>query len=441
MLLVFNGRVVTRGENNRLIENGCVAVDGWRIAAVGDAASLRAAHPNAETLDARGGLIMPGLINAHNHIYSAFARGLSLPGHSPKNFLEILEGLWWKLDRCLTADDAYWSAMAVYIECIRNGCTTVFDHHAGYGGTRGSLFAIAKAAAELGVRSCLCYEVSDRNGETQAREAVAENAEFMRHAGDNPMLQGMTGLHASFTLSDKTLALCRECTPADKGFHIHVAEGLDDVYDSLKQYGKRVVQRLFDQDILGPNTIAGHCIHVNGLEMEMLQQTATMVVHNPQSNMGNAVGIPPCMEMMRRGILLGLGTDGYTNDMLESEKAANCIHKHLLCDPNAAWAEVPKMLFENNAAMAGRRFGIKTGVLEPGAAADIIVVDYHPHTPMTADNCDGHILFGVSGRAVSSTIVNGVVRMKDREVVGIDAQAVAAKCREQAAALAARIHA
>ena len=442
MLLIGNGKVVRRGAENRLIEGGCVAVEGSVIKEVGKTKELLARYPYHEFIDARGGVIMPGLINAHNHIYSAFARGLSVKGHNPKNFIEILEGLWWALDSQLSVEDSHWSAMAAYIDCIRNGCTTVFDHHAGYGGIRGSLSAIADAAMELGVRTCLCYEVSDRGGADKAREAVAENAEFIRFAmgDDSGMIKGMTGLHASFTLSDATLALCRENTPEGIGFHIHVAEGMDDVYDSLKKYGKRVINRLYDNDILGENTIAGHCIHVNGREMDIIKQTGTMVVHNPESNMGNAVGIPPCMEMMRRGITLGLGTDGYTNDMLESEKVANVIHKHVLCDPGAAWAEVPKMLFENNAAMAERCFGVKTGVLETDAAADVIVVDYDPHTPMDSSNIDGHILFGMSGRGVVSTVINGVVRMKDREIIGVDVEAVMAKCRERAAALGARVN-
>jgi cytosine/adenosine deaminase-related metal-dependent hydrolase len=254
------------------------------------------------------------------------------------------------------------------------------------------------------------------------------------------MVKGMMGMHASFTLSDKTLSRCRENTPRGIGVHIHVAEGMDDVYDSLRKYGKRVINRLFDHDLLGRHSITGHCIHVNSMEMDILKETDTMVAHNPESNMGNAVGIPPCMEMMKRGILLGLGTDGYTNDMLESEKVANIIHKHVLCDPNAAWGEAPRMLFTNNAAMANRGFETKLGVLEPGAAADIIVTDYDPLTPMTAENCDGHILFGMSGRSVVTTIINGAVKMKDRELIGIDSEAIMAKCRERAADMAARIN-
>jgi len=442
MLLIGNGRVITRGENNHLIENGCVAVDGRVIKDVGDTAALKEKYPDAEFIDAQSGVIMPGLINAHNHIYSAFARGLSIKGYAPTNFLEILDGLWWTIDRHLLIEDTRWSAMATYLDCIKNGCTTVFDHHASYGGIHGSLFAIAEAAKELGVRTSLCYEVSDRDGVEKMRDAVAENAEFIRYAinDDTDMVKGMMGMHASFTLSDDTMNLCRENTPDGIGFHIHVAEGMADVYDSLKKYGKRVISRLYDQGILGRNTITGHCIHVSGSEMDIIKQTDTMVVHNPESNMGNAVGIPPCMEMMRRGILLGLGTDGYTQDMFESEKVANVIHKHELCDPRAAWGEVPAMMFKNNALIGDRSFDTKIGVLEPGAAADIIVSDYDPLTPMSADNCDGHILFGMSGRSIVTTVINGVVKMKGRELVGIDSDEIMAKCRERSEALWKRIN-
>jgi len=442
MLLIGNGRLITRGIHNQLIENGAVVTDGRLIKEVGLTSELRKKYPDAEFIDAHGGVIMPGMINAHNHIYSAFARGLSINGYAPNNFLEILDGLWWTLDRHLLIEDTRWSAMATYLDCIKNGCTTVLDHHASYGDIRGSLFAISEAANELGVRTSLCYEVSDRDGEDKMREAVTENAEFIKYAKSNnsDMIKGMMGMHASFTLSNNTIELCKESTPEGIGFHIHVAEGTADVEDSLTKYGKRVINRLHNIGVLGKHTITGHCIHVNDEELDIIKQTDTIVVHNPESNMGNAVGIPPCIEMIKRDILLGLGTDGYTNDMFESEKVANIIHKHELADPGAAWSEVPKMLFENNSKILDRLFNTKIGALEPGAAADIIVSDYIPLTPMTADNCDGHILFGMNGRSVITTIINGVVKMKDRELVGIDEDAILAKCREQAGALWTRIN-
>ena len=443
MLLIGNGRLITRGAHNRLIENGCVAADGNVIAAVGTTEELKKRYPGAEFIDARGGMILPGLFNAHTHFYSAYSRGIAINGCNPQNFLDILDGMWWTIDRNLLLGDTRMSALTTYIDCIKNGVTTVFDHHASYGEIPGSLFAIADAAKETGVRTCLCYEVSDRDGAEKMRQAVKENADFIAFCKKDKtdMVKGMMGLHASFTLSDATLALCRENTPADAGFHIHVAEGMTDVYDSLKKYGKRVINRLFDNDILGEKTITGHCIHVNGTEMDILKETNTMVVHNPESNMGNAVGCPPTMEMIHRGLTVGLGTDGYTNDMYESMKAANCLHKHNLCDPTAAWSEVPYMLFEGNPAIGARFFEKKLGALEPGAAADIIVTDYDPLTPLSADNVNGHTLFGMSGRQTVTTVIDGKVRMKDRELVGIDEREVLAKSREQAEKMWARINA
>ena len=339
MLILGNGRVITRDAAQPLIENGAVAIDGTKVCKVGNNEELKAAYPDAEYIDAEGGLIMPAFINVHEHIYSSFARGLSIKGYDPKGFLDILDGQWWTIDRNLTLHDTYLSAMATYIDCIRNGVTTVFDHHASFGAIRGSLFEIEKAAKETGVRSCLCYEISDRDGMDKARESVMENAEFIRHAlkDDTGMIAGMMGMHAQFTISDETMELAAREKPGEVGYHIHVAEGIEDLHHCLKHYGKRIVDRLMDHGILGEKTLLGHCIYINPHEMELIRETDTMVVHNPESNMGNACGCPPTMELVHRGILTGLGTDGYTHDMMESYKVANILHKHHLCDPNAAW--------------------------------------------------------------------------------------------------------
>jgi len=433
MLLIGNGRLITRDEDAPFYENGAVLSDGAVIKAVGDTAKLRAAYPDAQYLDARGGVIMPGLINAHEHIYSSFARGLSLSGYNPAGFMDILAGMWWRIDRCLTNEDTRWSAYASYLDCIKNGVTTVFDHHASYGEIAGSLFTLSDVAKKLGVRTCLCYEVSDRDGAEKMKAGAAENEAFITAVQGDPMQAGMMGMHASFTLSDESLQYCREHTPEGTGFHIHVAEGIADLRHSLKEYGKPIVERLWQQGILGRQTIAAHCIHVNAREMDLLKDTDTMVVHNPESNMGNAVGCEPMLELFRRGILLGLGTDGYTHDMLESYKVGNLIHKHNLCDPTVAWGELPAMLFDNNARIAARYFSTPVGVLKTGAAADIIVTDYDPLTPMDGSNCNGHILFGMTGRHVTTTVCNGKVLMKDRRLQMCDEAEVWASCRKQAA--------
>lgn len=437
MLVIGNGKLFTRNDEMPFVENGAVAIEGTKIAAVGETEAIKKQYGDAEFIDAKGGVIMPAFINTHEHIYSAMARGLSIKGYNPKGFLDILDGQWWTIDRHLTLEQTKYSAVETLISCIRNGVTTVFDHHASFGQIGGSLFTIADVAKELGVRACLCYEISDRDGMDKARESVMENAEFIRYAlkDDTDMIAGMMGMHAQFTISDATMELAAANKPDEVGYHIHVAEGIEDLHDCLKKYGKRIVDRLMDFNILGEKTLLGHCIYINPHEMDLIKDTNTMVVHNPESNMGNACGCPPTMELVHRGILTGLGTDGYTHDMIESYKVANVLHKHHLCDANAAWGEVPKMLFENNAAIANRYFKTPLGVLKEGAAGDVIVVDYNPPTQLDASNINGHILFGMTGRDVVTTVANGRVLMNDREIKVIDVEEAMAKCREESAKL------
>ncbi|HIR87947.1 MAG TPA: putative aminohydrolase SsnA [Candidatus Fimimorpha faecalis] len=442
MLIIGNGRMITRNPECPFIENGAVAIQDNTIQMVGTLEEVKKTYPDAEFIDAKGGVIMPAFINTHEHIYSAMARGLSINGYNPQGFLDILDGMWWTIDRHLTLEQTRQSALATYLDSIKNGVTTVFDHHASFGQISDSLFAIESAANELGIRTCLCYEVSDRDGKEKAKASVMENANFIRHAlaDESDMIAGMMGMHASFTISDETMELCAANKPAEVGYHIHVAEGIEDLHACLRDHGKRIIDRLMDCGILGEKTLAAHCIYINKHEMELLRDTNTMVVHNPESNMGNACGCPPTMEILHTGVLTGLGTDGYTHDMLESYKVANVLHKHHLCNANAAWAEVPEMLFTNNAKIANRYFKKKLGVLEKGAAADVIVTDYIPLTPMDASNINSHILFGMTGRSVVTTVCNGKVLMKDRVLVGIDEEKILADCRQEARNLAKSIN-
>ena len=442
MFLIGNGRLFTRDEKNSFFENGAVVWTDNTIVEVGDFETLKKKYADAEFIDAKGGVIHPACINTHEHIYSALARGLSIKGYAPNGFLEILDGLWWTIDRNLDNDLTKLSAEATYLECIKNGVTTIFDHHASFGEISGSLFAIEEAARDFGVRSVLCYEISDRDGKEKAHAAIKENVDFAKHALSlkDDFIKGMMGMHASFTISDETMELCRKEKPKEIGYHIHVAEDILDLHRCLKEHGKRIVDRLYDWDVLGEKTLLAHCIYVNPHEMDLIRDTNTMVVHNPESNMGNACGCPPTMEIVHKGILTGLGTDGYTHDMIESWKVANILHKHHLVDPGAAWAEVPEMLFQGNARIANRYFEKKLGVLEKGAAADIIITDYIPPTPMNAGNLNGHMLFGMNGRSVVTTVGNGKILMKNRELQGIDEERCLAKIREGAARLEKKIN-
>lgn len=437
-LLVGNGRLITHDDRQPYFEDGSVLINDGLIAAVGPTAKLRNAHPAVRFFDAQDRVIMPGLINTHTHLYSTLARGMALKDASPGNFQEILERLWWRLDKVLTLEDVYWSAMVGMIDCIRNGVTTVFDHHASPGAVEGSLFRIAGAAIETGLRGCLCYEVSDRDGADVAAQGIEENRAFLQHCkqSTDSQLHGLFGLHASFTLSDKTLARCsKAAADFDSGFHVHTAEAASDVDQCQRKHGKRVVERWRDHGILGSRTLAAHCVHVNDREIDLLRDSKTNVVHNPESNMGNAVGCAPVLEMMRHGVRVGLGTDGYTADMFESLKVANLLQKHKSGNPGVGWAEPPQMLFRENAAIATECFGRPVGKLVPGAIADIILVNYDPPTPLHAANLNSHILFGLFGGAVATTIIGGQVVMDDRKLRAIDEKEVMAKARAAAAEL------
>ena len=433
MLLVGNGRVLTRDEEMPYLENGAVVINGDQIEAVGSEDKMKKAYPQAEYVDAKGGVIMPGLINAHTHIYSGLARGLAIEGNNPTNFLEILEGTWWAIDRRLSLDGTRASAYATILDCIRDGVTTIFDHHASFGEIPGSLFAIKDVAKELGIRSCLCYEVSERDGAEKTEEGIRENADFARWAkeADDDMIKAMFGGHALFTISDKTFEEMVKANDGLTGFHIHVAEGMNDVYDSLRNYGCRPVNRLLYNGILGEKTLLGHCIHVSPSEMDIIKETGTMVVNNPESNMGNAVGCAPVLQMMQKGILVGMGTDAYTHDMLESLKVFLIIQRHNAALPNVAWGEAMQMLFGNNRLIAQKYFGRELGVLKKGAAADVIVMDYKPFTPFSNENADGHMLFGMMGKNCRTTIINGKIVYKDREFIGIDEDRINAWTMEQ----------
>ncbi|MBQ3418464.1 MAG: putative aminohydrolase SsnA [Ruminococcus sp.] len=428
MYIFYNGRLITRDPQNPYFEHGAVVTDNDRIVAVGEEKTLLTQYPDAEKVNAQGQVIMPAFINTHTHIYSGLARGLSIAGYNPTNFYEILDGMWWKLDRCLTLEGTKYSAYATYLECIRNGVTTVFDHHASYKEIPGSLFEIADVAKQTGIRSCLCYEVSDRDGEEKCDEAIKENADFITYAEEqnSDMLKAMFGMHALFTICDKTFEKCVKANDGRTGYHIHICEGLNDVEDSRDNYHMLPVERLEKWGILGENTILGHCIHLTEPEMDKIAATNTMVVNNPESNMGNAVGCSPVLKMFEKGIMLGLGTDAYTHDMLESLKVALTIQRHNAQMPNVAWNEVTTMLFKNNPQIAKKYFGCELGVLKAGAKADVIVMDYLPFTPFSDQNIDGHMIFGMNGRQCRTTMANGRLLYKDRAFVDLDEEKISA---------------
>jgi putative selenium metabolism protein SsnA len=432
-LLIENGTVLTGGPTPAVLPRHSVLIADGCIARIAPAARCRGFR--GRRIDATRKMVMPGFINAHTHFYSSFARGLT-KAKPAGNFIEVLNNLWWRLDSALTTQDCYYSALIALLDSIRHGTTTLIDHHASPQAVRGSLPAIARAVRETGLRACLCYELSDRDGARIAQAGLDENADFIRtcRKSASPFLAALFGLHASFTLKDATLRkAARLGLELGAGFHIHVAEAASDQDHARRHFGTRVVERLNRFGILGPQSIAAHCVHVSPREMDLLAATQTAVVHNPQSNLNNAVGVADVPALVRKGILVGLGTDAMTTNMLEELRVALWGQHLARNNPSVAFPEVVAALFVNNPAIARRLFKLPLGELRPGGPADAIVVDYDPPTPLDSSNCFGHAVFGISQAAVDSTIVAGRVLMHHRRLtLDLDEERINARARELA---------
>lgn len=430
-LLIENVRLFTNTAQTEILSAQALAAENGLILEYGSAADLSKKYAGFEKLDGQGKLLMPGWINPHMHFYGTFARGLALQ-KAPFGFKEILKELWWKLDKALDAESVYYSALIPAITAIKSGVTSIIDHHASPNAIDGSLDRIQEALEIVGLRGVLCYEVSDRDGTGKARAGLTENERYIQKVKKSGNLyKGMVGLHAAFTLSDETLSAAADLGRlTESGFHIHLAEGKED--DARPRTGVSTAERLHRFGILGRQTIAAHAIHISETDLELLKSTDTMVVHNPQSNMNNAVGRADIFALLDKGILTGLGTDGMSVSLFGDMRAANLIHKHDLKDNRVGWGEIQEMVLENNRYIFRRVSGAKLGQIKPGFAADLILVDYFPPTPLSNENIWGHILFGLADAPVDTTIINGKMIMRNKQLLYVDEQEAAAKARELA---------
>jgi cytosine/adenosine deaminase-related metal-dependent hydrolase len=295
----------------------------------------------------------------------------------------------------------------------------------------GSLDLIENAVRQAGVRASLCYEVSDRN---VAGGGIEENKRFIRKIGKGDgQIAAMMGMHASFTLSDATIEQCAGIAKeAGVGCHIHVAEDTADREDSLAKYGMPTVKRLQKLEVTGEKSIFVHCVHIDETEMDILAATRTSVVHNPESNMNNAVGVTPLLKLLQKGVLVGLGTDGMGSDMLAQMRCAYLLHRLANHDPRVAFMEAPQLLLQNNAAIAERQFGIGLGEIAEGRPADLTIIDYYPPTPLNEANFLGHLIFGLVDATVDTTVCKGAILMQGKKILSLDEERIAARSRELA---------
>lgn len=439
-MLITNGTVITMTEPNVVIENGALLVLDGMITDIGPTDKLQLRHAELlrtrPVLDAEGKLILPANICAHTHFYGAFARGMALPGDPPRNFMEVLQKLWWKLDRALDLEGVKYSALVCLLDAIKHGTTTLIDHHASPNAIEGSLDAIAEAVKQSGLRAALCYEVTDRNGLDGAKRGIEENVRFAISTLRNrsPYLAAAMGIHASFTVGNDTLNACAaKARQLGIPIHLHVAEDMADEDDSYRRYRVSVVERLAIHRALSEKTICAHCVHISEREMEVLANYQAKVTHQPRSNMNNGVGVARVEAMLERGICVGLGNDGFSNDAFAEMKVCDLLHKSHALDPRAMGADkVTQMTYRNNAQIAQCFWPEMRGALEIGAPADIIFVDYKPFTELNEANAAWHLLFGVHGGMVTHTICNGQVIMANRTLLTLDEAEIVAKAREAA---------
>lgn len=436
--LVGNGILITMEERNRFFPDGAVLVEGEMVKEVGATAEMRVRHPGVPFVDAGGMLILPGLVTGHTHLYGQWARGIPGRGEPAGSFRQILERLWWRLDKALTPEDNYYQSLAGLLEAVRHGVTTLFDHHASPRVCPGSLDQVARAFADLGVRGCLCYEVSDRDGPDVARRGLEENCRFVERCRKEggPLLRAAFGLHASFTVGEETLHMAAAMgNSLGAGFHVHVAEGEADVQESRRQFGKHPVRRLAEAGVLGENSIAAHCVLVGEEEIATLRERGCTVAHNPQSNMNNAVGTSPVPALLEAGINVVLGGDGFL-DLWREMNLAAMVARLDREDPRVMGGEeLRRVTWVNNARLAARYWDRPLGRITEGGYADIILVDYRPFTPLDETNYMGHLTYGVPGSAVDTVMVGGRILVRGGEFQAVDEEAILARSRERARAL------
>jgi putative selenium metabolism protein SsnA len=428
--------LITWGKPNQILEDQAILIGNGKVVEFGFSDEMIRRYPEEEWLDTRGQYVLPGNINAHGHYYSAFAVGITVPGEAPFALPTILQKLWWPFDKALSEEDVRYSVLVGAIDAIRHGTTTLFDHHSSPNCIEGVLDVIADVMDESGLRSVLCFEVTDRDGPERTKAGIAENARFLHRCNQEHISEGRVaanfGIHAPMTVSDETLTACREAVPQGTGFHLHVAEHEYDQIRSQAMAGTRSVDRLQQHGILNNKSILAHAIHLDAREVSLIAQNNSWVSHQPRNNQNAADGIAEVESYLRAGVRVCLGNDGLSNTMWREAEAAYFLQKIKHRDSRRLHGDqLLQMAIHNNAALASAYFPEgRLGVIEPGAFADLIFVDYKPATPMTVENIAGHFVFGFNESMITTTIVNGQILMKDRVLTTLDEEEIKAKSRE-----------
>ncbi|HEX5591456.1 MAG TPA: amidohydrolase family protein [Candidatus Limnocylindrales bacterium] len=448
--VLIGGSIVTRLHPPEVV-TADIIVEGDRISAVGPPPT---GTQRRAVIDCRGCLVIPGNVCAHTHAYSALARGMPYRLAPPRDFVEILRRVWWRLDRALDEPSIRASARVAAMEALLAGTTTLVDHHASPAAIDGSLDILAEEFARLGLRSVLAYETTDRDGPAHALAGLEENRRFLARVAVTrpPLVRGLVGAHASFTLSDATLEGCVDLARSSGcGLHVHVAEDAADERDAEAAHGRSVLARLERAGALDPAPVLAHGVHLDRSEAALFRASGATLVHNPRSNMNNAVGRAPLGLL---GSRVALGTDGIGADMFEESRLGHLRHleereashgddrDHDPADAGAIDPQWPLARLAAGARLAAEAFREPLlGQVVPGAPADLVVLDYPAPTPLTSGTLAAHWTFGLSARAVRDVLVAGRVVVRDRRLTAVDQDALAAAARPVAARLWERLDA
>ena len=369
------------------IENGYIIFDDF-IREVGDMKRFKANLYHV--INGKGMLVLPNFVCAHSHIYSIFARGLSLP-FNPTDFQEILDQMWWKLDAQIDNKITYYSGIAAGYEFLLNGVTTIIDHHASGRDITGSLKSLKKSLVDtLNLRAILCFETSDR---FDVRKCIKENVDFAKK-NQGPHISGLFGMHASMSLKNNSLKLIEALNPS-LPIHIHVAESDMDVVDCEKSYQTTIIDRLESYHLLNPDSLIVHGVFMTTPEIEKVKNHDCYIVINPTSNLNNAVGITNLRNFLDGGVKVMVGNDGLSSSMATEYLNAYYLGHLKTGSPLGVSLDEIKGLINNAYDYASRRLGVKIGRIKADYVPDFMVVPYEPFTKMDQDNAFGHIFFGL----------------------------------------------
>jgi len=401
------------------VESGNLRQENGVVTAVGSGAKPQAGD---EVVQCDGAVLMPGLVNGHTHLYSALAAGMPAPPRAPSNFYEILKFIWWRLDRAHTLESVAVSGQIGALAALRCGTTTLVDHHASPNAIEGSLAALESGITQVGCRGVLCYEVTDRNAPGESRLGLEENERYADACKRDGRFAPLVGAHASFTIEEESLAGCVElANRLHLGVHIHVAEDPVDERLTRERFGVGLFERFQQHGLLEvAGSIFAHGTHLSESDFARLNELGDTIelAHNPQSNMNNGVGYTPAARLQRPPLL---GTDGIGADMWREARTAQ-FKSHDAGLP-LRFGQPLEMLGQS-ARFASRCLGLRLGVLEVGAAADLVLTNYRAATPLTSDNLAGHFLYAMGAEFVRHVMIAGRWCLEQGEVVSCDERAM-----------------